>query len=45
MFEFLGRPDEITVRLLVSSINVATADGWVLDPNKSSVVPAFGVDA
>ena len=45
MFVFLGRPDEITVRLLESSINEPTADGWVLDPNKSSAAPAFGVDA
>ena len=45
MFVFLGRPDEITVRLLESSINEPTADGWMLDPNKSSAAPEFGVDA
>ena len=44
MFVFLGRPDEITVWLLESSISEPTADGWMCDPNKSPAAPEVGVD-
>ena len=44
MFVFLGRQDEIPVRLLESSISEPTADGLMCDPNKSSAALEVGVD-